>query len=211
MPLTQREAVQLGLLLLSVPVQYLLVGTGRPHPLPQDSWFKLEYWKARWLQFVSWILKAVIQPDDFSSTHKNESPAIEVLRYRQKAGYFTASLDARNERPFHLHYRIGQVVKHRTLGYKGVIVGWDLQAKAPESWLQRMYGNIKVLRNMPHYAVLVDEGDRPGSHSTYVVQELLELMKNTVVQHSEIKNNFEYFDGAQYIPREKLRILYPRD
>lgn len=72
---------------------------------------------------------AVIQPDDFSSTHKNESPAIEVLRYRQKAGYFTASLDARNERPFHLHYRIGQVVKHRTLGYKGVIVGWDLQAK----------------------------------------------------------------------------------
>jgi hypothetical protein len=71
---------------------------------------------------------AVIQPD-FTSTHENESPAIEVLQYRQKAGYFAASVDVRNERPLHLRYRIGQVVKHRTLGYKGVVVGWDLQAK----------------------------------------------------------------------------------
>jgi hypothetical protein len=31
------------------------------------------------------------------------------------------------------------------------------------------------------------------------------------VQHSEIKKNFEYFDGAQYIPQKRLKILYPRD
>jgi hypothetical protein len=72
---------------------------------------------------------AVIQPDDFTSTHDNECPATEVLQYRQKAGYFAASLDVRNVRPLHLRYRIGQVVKHRKLGYKGVVVGWDLQAK----------------------------------------------------------------------------------
>jgi hypothetical protein len=72
---------------------------------------------------------AVIQPDDFTSTHDDESPAIEVLQYRRNAGYFAASLYVRHERPLHLHYRIGQVVEHRTLHYRGVIVGWDLQAK----------------------------------------------------------------------------------
>jgi hypothetical protein len=62
MPLTQREAVQLALLILSVPVQYFLMGTVRPQTLSQlkhlqDVWFKLEAWKARWLRFVSWMLR----------------------------------------------------------------------------------------------------------------------------------------------------------
>ncbi|PNF38985.1 hypothetical protein B7P43_G05981 [Cryptotermes secundus] len=162
-------------------------------------------------------LGALTVPDDFTSTHADESPAVEVLKYREKAGYFATSLEVRNKRPLHLRYRIGQVVKHRTLGYKGVIVGWDLQAKAPESWLQHQYGSSKALRNWPHYAVLVDGGDITGSHVTYVVQKQLELMKNTEdvvfeqVRHHETKEKFEYFDGAQYIPRERLRILYPKD
>jgi hypothetical protein len=78
--------------------------------------------------FFSFCL-AAIHPNDFTSTHEDESPAIEVLQYRERAGYFATSVDVRNERPLHLRYRIGQVVKHRTLGYKGVIVGWDLKAK----------------------------------------------------------------------------------
>lgn len=72
---------------------------------------------------------AAIQLRDFSNTHDLQSPAVEVLKYRERVDYFATSLDVRSERPLHLRYRIGQVVKHRTLGYKGVIVGWDLQAK----------------------------------------------------------------------------------
>jgi hypothetical protein len=72
MPLTQREAVQLALLLLSVPLQYLLLGTGRPQTLPQlthlqDAWFKLESWKFRWLQFVSLIARG--KPSGYTSHH----------------------------------------------------------------------------------------------------------------------------------------------
>jgi hypothetical protein len=54
-------------------------------------------------------------------------------------------------------------------------------------WISRICTNKKyiwsfqALRNWPHYAVLVDEGDDMGSHLTYVVQEQLELMKNTEV------------------------------
>lgn len=68
MALTQREAIQLGLLLLVVPVQYLLsgnLGPQRSQNLPQwkpvqDIWFKLQSWKVRWLQFVSWILRGKV-------------------------------------------------------------------------------------------------------------------------------------------------------
>ena len=66
---------------------------------------------------------------DFTSTHGDHSPAIEVLQYRERGGYFATSIYVRNERPLYVRYRIGQVVKHRTLGYKGVIAGWDLQAR----------------------------------------------------------------------------------
>lgn len=51
------------------------------------------------------------------------------MRFREQAGYFATSLEVREERPSHLRFRVGQVVRHRTLGYRGVIVGWDLQAK----------------------------------------------------------------------------------
>ncbi|KAJ9580062.1 hypothetical protein L9F63_004254 [Diploptera punctata] len=104
MPLTQREAIQLGLLLLCVPAQYFLSGnigseSRRSQAVLQlvnevkhirDSWFKLESWKARWLNFVSWLLKGILQPEEVVKTDNNaqESPAIEVLRYREKAKYF---------------------------------------------------------------------------------------------------------------------------
>jgi len=46
---------------------------------------------------------------------------------------------------------------------------------------QKYTWSLQALRNRPHYAVMVDEGDDTGSHLTYVVQEQLELMKNTEV------------------------------
>ncbi|XP_067007181.1 uncharacterized protein [Anabrus simplex] len=192
MPLTQREALQLGLLLLCVPAQYLLSGNlgsglGRSQAVLhlvsdlrhlRDSWFQLEPWKSRWLQFVSWLLRASIRPSDFSSRSRVSGPetslAIEVLQYRERAGHFATSQHVRSERPDHLQFRVGQVVRHRTLGYRAVIVGWDLEAKAPESWLTSRYGDSKI-------------------------------------QHPDIEEKFSYFDGAQYIPLPKLRALYPRD
>jgi hypothetical protein len=67
MPL-RREAVQLCLLLLSVPVQYLIsgnLGTERLKVLPevkhlQDIWFTLQSWNVRWLQHVSWMLRGKV-------------------------------------------------------------------------------------------------------------------------------------------------------
>lgn len=39
----------------------------------------------------------------------------------------TASLAPRTKRPMRVAYRVGQVIRHKTLGYRGVIVGWDYE------------------------------------------------------------------------------------
>ena len=65
----------------------------------------------------------------YGTVGENESPAYEVLRYRQERGLFTSSLSVRWKRPSHVQFRVGQVVKHRSEGYTGVIIGWDVKAR----------------------------------------------------------------------------------
>jgi len=39
------------------------------------------------------------------------------------------SAEVRNPRPPHVKFRVGQVVRHKRFGYRGVIIGWDAVAK----------------------------------------------------------------------------------
>ena len=43
--------------------------------------------------------------------------------------FILGSLEVRSLRPSELKYRVGQVITHKTWGYRGVIIGWDLEAK----------------------------------------------------------------------------------
>ena len=47
----------------------------------------------------------------------------------------SASTKSRSPRPSYVKYRVGQVIKHRRYGYRGVIVGWDESCKAPQHWI----------------------------------------------------------------------------
>ena len=89
-----------------------------------------------------------------------ESLAVEVLSYRDHHGYFASSTVPRSIRPKYLAYRVGQVVKHKQFGYRGVIIGWDLEAKAPEDWMRYSYSvDAKKYQHSPHYLILVDARD----------------------------------------------------
>lgn len=37
-----------------------------------------------------------------------------------------------------MKFRVGQVVKHKNRGFRGVIVGWDETVKAPLNWQWHM-------------------------------------------------------------------------
>jgi len=223
MPLLQREHIQFALIVSCVPLQLLLTNymgsteSNRTFAIGQlvsqaaeirASWLRLEPWKA-WcrrllqLRLVDW---ATAGPD-----LTGECPAVEVFRFRDKNGYFGQSPDPRDSRPPHLAFRVGQVVKHKKWGYRGVIMGWDEEARAPAAWLAKMHESNPEWRHQPNYAVLVDTRDRPAPQITYVPQENIEVVKHTKILHPSVEDYFEHFDGSQYLPRPWLRAIYRRD
>ena len=95
--------------------------------------------------------------------------------------------------------------------FRGVIIGWDEKAKAPEHWIKQMHAGHPEWRAQPNYSVLVDTRDRTAPQTTYVPQENIEVIKGTKVLHPSIDDYFEAYDGSQYLPRPFLRERYPRD
>ncbi|XP_038078842.1 F-box only protein 21-like isoform X1 [Patiria miniata] len=230
MPVNRAAIFQLTLLLLIVPIQYIITqwkpvsDTERSHNL-QNLMVKISSWKNKVLSIKTWkqcyenALKYVTgsfekyaYPDiDEDDTDLGESPAVEVLRYKDKTGHFAASTEPRSPRSRKVKYRIGQVIRHKTWGYRGVIVGWDERAKAPEDWIKQMHGIHKHWRHMPSYSVLVDTRDRMEVQSTYVVEENIEIIRNTKIVHPEVQDYFEKFDGTRYLARPWLKQIYPHD
>jgi hypothetical protein len=155
MPL-QREHIQFAVLFFSVPLQYLVVQhmgsseTSRTYAISQmiedlnklqSRWFRIEPWK-RWCHSVLLSItenaglssrphdptNTVFDPND----ELGESPALEVMKYRENQQFFGQSTIVRYPKSPHIKFRVGQVVKHKKWGYRGVIIAWDETAKAPE-------------------------------------------------------------------------------
>lgn len=40
-----------------------------------------------------------------------------------------ASPEPRSPRQSHVKFRVGQVMRHKKWGYRGIIIGWDVKAK----------------------------------------------------------------------------------
>ncbi|KAK3884405.1 hypothetical protein Pcinc_011309 [Petrolisthes cinctipes] len=228
MPMSWQDAMVLSMLVCCVPIQYWI---SQHASVSQDQRTAEVYrlvdqshtWARRWLTVTSWrdwligIQQKYFAEDyshwylvDDSKNPLGECPAVEVWTYRQPEGAFGMSPRPRNMRPKYVKWRVGQVVKHNLRGYKGVIIGWDIKAKAPEEWIQMMHMDKKHWRDQPQYTLLVDAKDRPAE-ITYVPQENITPIINTEVDHPDLYNFFDTFDGAQYIPRPWLRAVYPMD
>ena len=128
-------------------------------------------------------------------------------------------------------YRVGQIVRHKKYGYRGVIIGYDATCKADLSWKRRM--RIHTLDhgdNQPFYNLLVDRRDDSRRERTYAAQENLVDMEyqstnqdeeNTTssdsttagILHPSIEDYFESFSfrDSIYRPNETLRGMYPED
>lgn len=220
MPLDVRAALQIGLLLAALPAQYLVTmymsstKMSREFALQdliasaltvRDKYLSWDYWQ----QLCLSLIKDVHYTD---ADDQDESPAVEVLKFRGGDKHFAYNLEPRSPRPASVFYRVGQVIKHKLSGYRGVIVGWDSVAKAPESWIADNHPADKPhWRKLPHYSVLVDTRDRSEPQMTYVAQENIQIVINVKVIHPDIDDYFEGYDGAQYLPRPWLRHIYPHD
>jgi len=223
----QREHLQFAVILFCVPLQLFLsqymgsTESNRTYAISQlvtqisqirETWLRVEPWKKWCTRLLTMRIKDLVDPMGFGLDDPNgECPAIEVFHFRDKDGYFGQSPEPRDTRPPHVEFRVGQVIKHKTWGYRGVIIGWDETARAPQQWLSEMHKNNPSWKTQPNYAVLVDTRDRPAPQITYVPQENVEVIKHTKILHPSTEDYFENFDGSQYLPRPWLRSIYQRD
>jgi len=224
MPL-QREHVQFAALFLCVPLQLFLsqymgsTESNRTYAISKlvsqwtqirETWLRVEPWRNWCKRLLALRMRDLIDPLGHMDP-LGECPAVEVFKFRDKDGFFGQSPEPRDARPPHVLFRVGQVVKHKRWGYRGVIIGWDETARAPASWIAEMHKGNPEWRGQPNFAILVDTRDRPAPQITYVPQDNLEVLKHTKILHPSTEDYFENFDGSQYLPRPWLRTVYPRD
>ena len=61
--------------------------------------------------------------------HSKKRRCFLCYYYKRKQTYISGSPEVRSPRPKEVLYRVGQVVRHKKWGYRGVIVGWDATAR----------------------------------------------------------------------------------
>jgi heat shock protein HspQ len=96
-------------------------------------------------------------------------------------------------------FRLGQVVRHRDLGYRGVVYDVDPAYQGTEDWYHRNAGELAPRRDAPWYYVIVDEEDA----ETYVPEQNLEADETgEPIWHPEIEDLFLDFHDGVYVPRQ---------
>ncbi|XP_021246392.1 uncharacterized protein LOC110395819 isoform X1 [Numida meleagris] len=126
--------------------------------------------------------------------------------------YFAASSHVHSPKPESIQFSVGQVIVHKRFGYLGVIVGWDVKAKAPEEWLQHKYPPEKQdIIHTPHYRILINNASGFGKSTAYIPEEEITLTVGLEVHHPDVKVYFCGYDGSKYILQPWLRDIYPHD
>uniref|UniRef100_A0A0N5CB55 YccV-like domain-containing protein n=1 Tax=Strongyloides papillosus TaxID=174720 RepID=A0A0N5CB55_STREA len=129
-----------------------------------------------------------------------------------KEKYYGLSKRVRDPRPPFVKFRVGQVVATKKYNIRGVVVGWDEKASAPEKWLKEHdpeghYKNDK----MPFYAVLVTTRDVVLPSLMYVAEVELQESEGRVF-HPSISKYLGVFDGySRYKLKNELATIYPND
>lgn len=210
-----RPVVQLLILLLAIPAQYLISlwtspGSDQTSIQVLRVLTALQGFCKKWFNPANWLKeleKVWLQITD----DQGQCIAVEVMKYRSREGHFTNSPKPRTSHPGKVKYRIGQVFQHKSRGYHGVIIGWDEHAKAPDQWFDDHGEKDDPEQKLqPHYAVLPDEKDSPERRD-YVRQDDIEIVSNRKIMNEVTVDYFEGFDGVVYLPRPFLKELYPED
>ncbi|KAE9418670.1 hypothetical protein Angca_001332, partial [Angiostrongylus cantonensis] len=111
---------------------------------------------------------------------------------RSESASYGSSLQVRERAP-NVQWRIGQVIKHKAHGYRGVIIGWDLKARASKKFIEKVHKELQEWTNNPNYAVLIDARDRMVPQLGYLAQANIELHKGRII-HSLLNNYMEKYD-----------------
>jgi len=96
-----------------------------------------------------------------------------------------------------LNFILGQIVKHRFLGFRGVIFDIDPEFNNTEEWYQNIPKDIRPHKKQPFYHLFAENEEI--YYIAYVSQQnLLPDNSKLPVRHPEVKKKFGNFNGKSY-------------
>ena len=123
----------------------------------------------------------------------------------ERAVFFSSQAGRTISAPRHVKARfgIGDVVRHRLFDFRGVIFDIDPVFANSEEWYQSIPEEMRPRKEQPFYHLLAENED--SSYVAYVSQQnLLADSDGGPVDHPNVPQLFEQFDGARYRMRRAL-------
>jgi heat shock protein HspQ len=100
-------------------------------------------------------------------------------------------------------FGIGDVVRHRLFGFRGVVFDIDPVFANSEEWYQSIPEDIRPQRDQPFYHLLAENDD--SSYVAYVSQgNLLADPEGGPVDHPTVRQLFDSFKDGRYRMRASL-------
>ena len=97
-------------------------------------------------------------------------------------------------------FRIGQVVRHRFLSFRGVIFDVDPTFNNTDEWWLSIPEDVRPRKDQPYYHLLAENAD--VTYEAYVSeQNLLHDESGEACHHPLVEEWFEGRDRGRYVPR----------
>ncbi len=94
-------------------------------------------------------------------------------------------------------YSIGQIVRHRKFGFRGVVFDIDPVFSNTEEWWLSIPEEIRPRKDQPFYHLLAENGET--YYTAYVSEQNLELdASGEPVDHPDIPSLFSYLRDGRY-------------
>ena len=100
-------------------------------------------------------------------------------------------------------FAVGDVVRHKVYDFRGVVFDIDPVFANSEEWYESIPAEVRPAREQPYYHLFAENGD--ANYVAYVSQQnLTGDAEGGPVEHPEVIQMFEEFDGARYRLRRGL-------
>ena len=100
-------------------------------------------------------------------------------------------------------FAIGDVVRHRQFGFRGVIFDIDPVFANSEEWYEAIPQDMRPRRDQPFYHLLAENED--SSYVAYVSQQNLMIDGDGgPIDHPSVSQLFDDYDGGRYRLRRGL-------
>ena len=106
-------------------------------------------------------------------------------------------------RELHAKYPIGQQVRHRLFGFRGVVYDVDPEFGNTEEWYQSIPTEARPRKDQPFYHLLAQNHDQ-SSYMAYVSeQNLVPDESDEPFNHPDLDDYFDVHEDGRYVVRHK--------